>query len=259
MVWAEHSRVSDLFHIYRDGTHFPYEITLTRDDVETGDVGQKYILYVSASPKPVTESSSMYHSHQTIPSLLVHVSDLQTSLVTPTSSPHGRSSIPFHTEHRSFLTFTYLGAPTLTTPTRLCHLAAPTHTLTHSLNGILIRTRTHAVPPHKQLFESNAKPHLYWFAAKFWRKKRDNKPSCYRPTTCSGLKAEHYRLFTSFFRKKTGVEWCDRVVEAGTGRKGLFRYMPPVSEFASLILTFPSFTHSSLFKSLLSVRMENEC
>lgn len=39
--------IPDLFHVYYDSTYFPYEIVLTRDDEDSGDVGQRYMLYVS--------------------------------------------------------------------------------------------------------------------------------------------------------------------------------------------------------------------
>lgn len=39
--------MKDLYHIYRDETYFSYEITITRDDEAAGNVGQKYIIYVS--------------------------------------------------------------------------------------------------------------------------------------------------------------------------------------------------------------------
>ena len=42
--------IPDLFHIYYDRTYFPYEIVLTRDDEDAGNVGQKYVLYVSVIP-----------------------------------------------------------------------------------------------------------------------------------------------------------------------------------------------------------------
>lgn len=64
------SWMSDFFHVYRDGTHFPYEVTLTRDDEDTGNVGQRYILYVSASRNPLAESSMYQYCPITSPHLM---------------------------------------------------------------------------------------------------------------------------------------------------------------------------------------------
>ena len=117
-----------------------------------------------------------------------------------------------------------------------CFLALPFTTLTY-------------LP---KLFESNAKPHLYWFAAKFWKKKHDSRPSYYRPTTCSGLKEEHLKLFTSFFQRKTGVSWSERVVRAGTTESELFQYTPPVS---SRLWFFIFLFHARLDTSIFTRRV----
>ena len=42
--------MADFFHVYCDETSFRYEVVLTRDDEDAGNVGQKYVLYVSAVP-----------------------------------------------------------------------------------------------------------------------------------------------------------------------------------------------------------------
>ncbi|KAI0013997.1 hypothetical protein F4779DRAFT_201410 [Xylariaceae sp. FL0662B] len=39
----------NLNHIYRDSTYFPYQIKLTRNDEESGNVGEKYMLYLFES------------------------------------------------------------------------------------------------------------------------------------------------------------------------------------------------------------------
>ncbi|KAH0495390.1 hypothetical protein TgHK011_008947 [Trichoderma gracile] len=113
---------TNLFHIYTDRTFFSYQIDITRDDLETGDVGQRYTLY---------------------------------------------------------------------------------------------------------LWESNAKPHLYWFAAKFMKKKGASQPSFHRPSPCSGPWRREMDLFMDFFRIKTGLEWQDRVTGQGTMSSSYFQYSPP--------------------------------
>ncbi|TFB02012.1 hypothetical protein CCMA1212_006015 [Trichoderma ghanense] len=113
---------TNLFHIYTDRTFFSYQIDITRDDIETGELGQRYTL---------------------------------------------------------------------------C------------------------------LWESNAKPHLYWFAAKFIKKKRASQPSFHRPSPCSGPWRREMDLFMDFFRIKTGIEWQDRVLRQGTMSTSYFQYSPP--------------------------------
>ncbi|KAL6860884.1 hypothetical protein J3F83DRAFT_717193 [Trichoderma novae-zelandiae] len=41
---------TNLFHIYTDRTFFNYQIDITRDDSETGDLGQRYTLYGDNRP-----------------------------------------------------------------------------------------------------------------------------------------------------------------------------------------------------------------
>ncbi|PTB74256.1 hypothetical protein M440DRAFT_1380964 [Trichoderma longibrachiatum ATCC 18648] len=113
---------TNLFHIYTDRAFFSYQIDITRDDTKTGDLGQRYTLY---------------------------------------------------------------------------------------------------------LWESNAKPHLYWFAAKFIKKKGASQPSFHRPSPCSGPWRREMDLFMDFFRIKTGIEWQDRVIGQGTMSSSYFQYSPP--------------------------------
>ncbi|KAF3059282.1 putative brct domain containing protein [Daldinia childiae] len=113
---------TNLHHIYRDDTYFAYEITLTRNDKESGNIGQKYQLY---------------------------------------------------------------------------------------------------------LWESNAKPHLYMFAAKFYKKPRDSRPSIYRPRETGVCLEMALRDFVVFFYQKTGIHWNNRIVKAGTTDKSKFQYKPP--------------------------------
>ncbi|RFU75950.1 anthranilate synthase component ii [Trichoderma arundinaceum] len=113
---------TNFFHIYNDRTFFPYQIDITRDDDETGELGQRYTLY---------------------------------------------------------------------------------------------------------LWESNAKPHLYWFTAKFMKKKGDSQPSFHRPSPCSGPWRQEMDLFMDFFRIKTGIEWQDRVIKQNIMPGSFFQYTPP--------------------------------
>ncbi|KAI0851781.1 hypothetical protein F5Y00DRAFT_259271 [Daldinia vernicosa] len=113
---------TNLYHIYRDDTYFPYEITLTRNDKENGNIGQKYQLY---------------------------------------------------------------------------------------------------------LWESNAWPHLYMFAAKFYKKPRDSHPSIHRPRETPVLLETALNEFKAFFHQKTGIHWDDRIAKAGTTEDNKFQYQPP--------------------------------
>ncbi|TQW00388.1 anthranilate synthase component II [Cordyceps javanica] len=77
------------------------------------------------------------------------------------------------------------------------------------------------------LWESNAKPHLYWFTAKFMRRKGDLHAGYHRPSSCSGKWRHEMDLFKNFFRIKTGIEWQDRVLLEGgkpVGRRLRFSY-----------------------------------
>lgn len=80
-----------------------------------------------------------------------------------------------------------------------------------------------------QLWESNAKPHLYWFTAKFLKRKGDSQPVYHRPSRCSGKWRHEMDLFMDFFRIKTGIEWQDRVLREKTMPGSFFQYSPPVS------------------------------
>ncbi|KAK1769225.1 hypothetical protein QBC33DRAFT_347514 [Phialemonium atrogriseum] len=80
------------------------------------------------------------------------------------------------------------------------------------------------------LFESNARPHLYLFAAKLYKKHRDPQPNFFRPSQTPQSFSTEFDRFKSFFRKKTGIEWDERLIKARTADKGHFSYSPPVSE-----------------------------
>ncbi|KAK7428933.1 hypothetical protein QQZ08_004550 [Neonectria magnoliae] len=77
------------------------------------------------------------------------------------------------------------------------------------------------------LWESDAKPHLYWFTAKFLKKRGNSQPSYYRPSPCSGKWRAEMDLFMEFFRIKTGIDWEDRVVKMNTMASSFFQYAPP--------------------------------
>ncbi|KAL2018904.1 hypothetical protein VTK56DRAFT_10271 [Thermocarpiscus australiensis] len=77
------------------------------------------------------------------------------------------------------------------------------------------------------LHESNAKPHLYWFVVRFYKKKGDPQPKIDRPSNAPGLFAREFALFEFFFQIKTGIPWAQRLVKAGTTDKSLFQYTPP--------------------------------
>ncbi|CEI68599.1 unnamed protein product [Fusarium venenatum] len=77
------------------------------------------------------------------------------------------------------------------------------------------------------LWESNAKPHLYLFAARFLKRKGSTQPSYHRPSTYEGLWRNEMDLFMDFFKKKTGIDWQDRVTLANTQPGAYFQYAPP--------------------------------
>ncbi|KAJ4119922.1 hypothetical protein NW768_010512 [Fusarium equiseti] len=77
------------------------------------------------------------------------------------------------------------------------------------------------------LWESNAKPHLYLFAARFLKKKGSTQPSYHRPSPHEGPWRQEMNLFMDFFKKKTGIDWQDRVTLANTQPRAYFQYTPP--------------------------------
>lgn len=64
-----------------------------------------------------------------------------------------------------------------------------------------------------QLFESNAKPHLYVCAIKYWKRPR-TKPSTMRLAHTDGSVERELRRFGHAFLKKTGVPWDKRLAHA---------------------------------------------
>ncbi|CAJ2506052.1 Uu.00g001820.m01.CDS01 [Anthostomella pinea] len=77
------------------------------------------------------------------------------------------------------------------------------------------------------LWESNAKPHLYQTTAKFWKKHRDNKPAVLRTKETPRKFDVAFEDFKTFFEKKTGLLWDDRIAKAGTMPAEKFQYEPP--------------------------------
>ncbi|ROT42841.1 hypothetical protein SODALDRAFT_392255 [Sodiomyces alkalinus F11] len=81
------------------------------------------------------------------------------------------------------------------------------------------------------LFQSNAKPRLYWFAAKMYKKTEGKcwrEAGIHRPRDCSGSFKSELASFKAFFKLKTGIDWCDRIWKAGTRVDGYhFQYRPP--------------------------------
>ncbi|KAH6890480.1 hypothetical protein B0T10DRAFT_605968 [Thelonectria olida] len=77
------------------------------------------------------------------------------------------------------------------------------------------------------LWESNAKPHLYWFTAKFLKNKGNSQPKYHRPSPHSGKWRAEMDLFMDFFRIKTGIDWEDRVIKMKTMPSSYFQYTPP--------------------------------
>ncbi|KAL8371331.1 hypothetical protein RB595_001249 [Gaeumannomyces hyphopodioides] len=75
------------------------------------------------------------------------------------------------------------------------------------------------------LFESRARPHLYWFAAKHYKKKGSSQTSYYRPSGSCQTYEHELALFKSFFLNKTGVRWEDRASPT-CAEEGCFRYIP---------------------------------
>ncbi|KIL95272.1 hypothetical protein FAVG1_00008 [Fusarium avenaceum] len=77
------------------------------------------------------------------------------------------------------------------------------------------------------LWESNPKPHLYRFTTKFLKRKGSSQPSYFCPSPCEGKWRGEMNLFMDFFKKKTGVDWLDRITYAYTGLNASFQYTPP--------------------------------
>ncbi len=77
------------------------------------------------------------------------------------------------------------------------------------------------------LYESNAKPSLYYFAAKHYRKKGDSHSQVFRPSSTPRLLDIELTHFEDFFYKKTGVKWDKRLVTTAPPGGRYFTYRPP--------------------------------
>lgn len=81
-----------------------------------------------------------------------------------------------------------------------------------------------------QIWESNGKPHHYQMTAKYYSKPRDSQPAIHRyPEEAPALFDRVFDHFKRFFRKKTGIDWDERLVKAGSQPKKYWQYKPPVS------------------------------
>ncbi|KAM7199062.1 hypothetical protein V8F20_005880, partial [Naviculisporaceae sp. PSN 640] len=77
------------------------------------------------------------------------------------------------------------------------------------------------------LEESNAKPHLYWFFAKYYKSKGNTFARVYRPSTSPGPFQREFDHFRNFFQIKTNITWEERLVKEGTTDKKYFQYKSP--------------------------------
>ncbi|KAJ3487542.1 hypothetical protein NLG97_g6391 [Lecanicillium saksenae] len=77
------------------------------------------------------------------------------------------------------------------------------------------------------LWESNAKPHLYWFTIKIMRRRGDPNAAYHRISPCSGKWRQEMDHFMEFFKKKTKIPWPQRVLLEGTTDRTVFQYAPP--------------------------------
>ncbi|CRK21575.1 hypothetical protein BN1723_002719, partial [Verticillium longisporum] len=81
------------------------------------------------------------------------------------------------------------------------------------------------------LFQSFAKPTLYWFGVKYYKKddgKRWLLKAINRPSPCSRPFYTEFDKFKDFFRLKTGIAWHERITKAGTTERTYFQYTPPM-------------------------------
>ncbi|PNH42830.1 hypothetical protein VD0004_g4518 [Verticillium dahliae] len=86
------------------------------------------------------------------------------------------------------------------------------------------------------LFQSFAKPTLYWFGVKYYKKddgKRWLLKAINRPSPCSRPFYTEFDKFKDFFRLKTGIAWHERITKAGTTERTYFQYTPPECEHNS--------------------------
>ncbi|KFG82135.1 anthranilate synthase component II [Metarhizium anisopliae] len=77
------------------------------------------------------------------------------------------------------------------------------------------------------LYKSRAKPHLYWFAAKYSKSKGDTQPHYYRETDFPTLQHTQMDAFRAFFKLKTGIPWSERIIRQATMPAEYFQYTAP--------------------------------
>ncbi|KAI0389867.1 hypothetical protein F5Y17DRAFT_97935 [Xylariaceae sp. FL0594] len=76
------------------------------------------------------------------------------------------------------------------------------------------------------IWESNALPHNYMATA--WYTERSRLRRCLTKLNETPVQLEvAFRHFMSFFRKRTGISWAERIEKAGTMREDYFQYKPP--------------------------------
>ncbi|OAQ68079.1 brct domain-containing protein [Pochonia chlamydosporia 170] len=78
------------------------------------------------------------------------------------------------------------------------------------------------------LYESNARPHLYWFGAKFSKRKGDSRPHYHLETEYPTTYDIQLSALKQYFEKKTGIEYEERLVRFATRPADKFQYTPPM-------------------------------
>lgn len=95
-----------------------------------------------------------------------------------------------------------------------------------------------------KIWESHGKPHHYQMTAKYYSKPRDSQPAIHRfPEETPALFDPVFAHFKRFFRKKTRIDWDERLAKVGSQPKKYWQYKPPVSPsplffFFSLVFSY---------------------
>lgn len=82
--------------------------------------------------------------------------------------------------------------------------------------------------------------------ARFFKRRGDSQPAVHRfPEDSPALLPPVFEHFKQFFRRRTGIDWDERVDRADTQPPRYWQYRPPVSFaiLASLSLPRPSGSH----------------
>ncbi|KAJ4292170.1 hypothetical protein N0V88_005799 [Collariella sp. IMI 366227] len=106
----------------------------------------------------------------------------------------------------------------------------------------------------KEIYESNALPRLYWFVARYYKKKGDTQAKVHRPSYAPGVFAQEYELFKSFFQIKTGIPWAERLVRAGTTENLFFQCQPPEQDGTAAAFKDTGSNEQTGFKTMLTVK-----